>query len=78
MSKTEKAILIYLVAGVAVRLSGRCISNSANTETFVGSVVLWPAVLLNGFSGVPWRPSAAPTTSTASSDGAAVNPSLNA
>jgi hypothetical protein len=55
MTWKTKAALGYLAIGVAVRLSGRAISNTVNIENSVGSVLLWPAVLLNGFSNVPLK-----------------------
>lgn len=56
MTKTEKIILAYLAVGVAVRFSGRSVSTAINTETFIGTAVLWPYALLAGYSSIPWRP----------------------
>ncbi len=56
MSRNEKILAVYLLIGVAVRLSGRAITTTINIENSLLSAVLWPAVLLNGFDNVPLFP----------------------
>lgn len=73
LSKTEKIILAYLAVGVAVRLSKRSVSTAINTETFIGTALLWPYVLVAGYSGIPVTPPAVSNESAPVTQNATVN-----